>query len=142
LLSVDFVDGDGSIIVPKAVRPIIEFRESLFGGKKGARSQYRYGSLHIREYDSHYTVHVDRVDPLKNPLGHLVIDAPEYLAGAAAAALVGKQVGRSVYEKRRNEGRTKKQAMTEALLAGYFAGSAAGKLVHNAAREFKKKRSR
>jgi hypothetical protein len=137
---VEFVDGDGNIVVPKSVRPIIEFKETVLGGKKGARRQYRYGSLHIREYDTHYTVHVDRVDPMKNPLGHLVIDAPEYIAGAAAAALVGRRVGMAIYHKRKSEGKSKRDAAIEAAVAGYVAGSSAGRLVHNAANELKKKR--
>ena len=80
----EFVDGDGNIVVPKSVRPMIDLKETPFGGKKGARKQFRYGNLHIRDYDTHYTVHMDRIDPMKNPLGHLLVDAPEYLAGAAS----------------------------------------------------------
>lgn len=136
----DFVDGDGNIIVPKSVRPIIEIKETVIGGKKGARKQYRYGRLHIREYDAHYTVHMDRVDPLRNPLGHLVIDAPEYIAGAAAAAIVGRRVGMTVYERRKGQGRTRREAAIDAAIAGYIAGSSAGKLVHAAADSLKKNR--
>jgi len=137
---VDFTDGDGNIVVPKSVRPIIEFKETMIGGKKGARKQYRYGKLHIREYDTYYTVHMDKVDPLRNPLGHLVVDAPEYIAGAAAAALVGRRVGMAVYEKRKNEGKTRRDAAIDAAVAGYIAGSSAGKLVHDAACTLKKNR--
>ncbi|MGI0038101.1 MAG: hypothetical protein ACRD99_07065 [Nitrososphaera sp.] len=136
----DFVDGDGNIVVPKSVRPIIDLKETMVGGKKGARRQYRYGKLHIREYDTHYTVHMDRVDPLRNPLGHLVVDAPEYIAGAAAAALVGRQVGMAVYQRRKNEGKTRRDAAIDAAVAGYIAGSSAGKLVHDVADRLKKNR--
>jgi hypothetical protein len=137
---VEFVDGDGNIVVPKSVRPIIEFKETFLGSKKGANRQYRHGSLHIREYDTHYTVHVDRVDPMKNPLGHLVIDAPEYIAGAAAAALVGRRVGMAIYQKRKSEGKSKRDAAIEAAVAGYVAGSSAGRFAHNAANALKKNR--
>jgi hypothetical protein len=139
---VEFVDGDGNIIVPKSVRPIMELKETVFGSKKGAKRQYRYGNLHIREYDSHYSVHMDRVDPMKNPFGHLIVDAPEYIAGAAAGAIVARRVGAQVYSKRKVEGRSKKEAAVDAAVAGYIAGSVAGKLVHDAASAMKKKRGR
>ena len=76
-----FVDDDGSIIVPKSVRPIIEYSPTALGEGCGALRQFRAGKLHIREYDSYYSVHSDKVDPLKDPLGHLIFDAPEYLVG-------------------------------------------------------------
>jgi hypothetical protein len=78
---VQFVDDDGSIIVPKSVRPIIEYSPTVLGGGRGALRQYRAGKLHIREYDGYYSVHSDKVDPLNDPLGHLIFDAPEYLVG-------------------------------------------------------------
>ena len=134
----EFVDIDGNIIVPKAVRPIIGLKETALGGKKGAKRQYRYGNLHIRDYDSHYTVHMDRVDPLKNPLGHLLVDAPEYLAGAAAAVIVGRRVGAVVYSRRNKEGKSTMDAAIDAAVAGYVAGSSAGNIVFNAASSMKK----
>jgi len=137
---VEFIDGEGNIIVTKAVRPITDFKETALGGKMGARKQYRYGNLHIRDYDTHYTVHMDRVDPLRNPLGHLLVDAPEYLAGAAAAVIVGRSVGVAVYNKRKKEGRSTRDAAIDAAVAGYFAGSSAGNLVFNAASSMKKRR--
>lgn len=135
----EFIDGEGNIIVPKAVRPIIDFKETVLGAKKGARKQYRYGNLHIRDYDTHYTVHVDRVDPLRNPLGHLLVDAPEYLAGAAAALVVGRRVGAAVYNRRKKEGKSSRDAAIDAAVVGYFAGSSAGSLVFNAANSIKKR---
>ncbi|HKZ62599.1 MAG TPA: hypothetical protein VJZ68_09345 [Nitrososphaera sp.] len=135
----EFVDGDGNIIVPKAVRPIIDLKETVLGGKKGATKQYRYGNLHIRDYDTHYTVHVDRVDPLKNLIGHLLVDAPEYLAGTAAAVIVGRRVGGAVYNKRKKEGMSIRDAAIDAAVAGYIAGSSAGNLVFNAASSIKKR---
>ena len=135
----EFIDDEDNIIVPKAVRPIIDFKETVLGAKKGARKQYRYGNLHIRDYDTHYTVHVDRVDPLRNPLGHLLVDAPEYLAGAAAALVVGRRVGAEVYNRRKKEGRNSRDAAIDAAVVGYFAGSSAGSLVFNAANSIKKR---
>lgn len=63
---------------------------TLLGYPKGARRQYRYGNLHIREYDDHVTVHEDRFDPRTEPLKHVVHEAPELLAGAACGALAGR----------------------------------------------------
>lgn len=137
----EFIDGDGSIIVPKAVRPIIDLKETPLGSKKGAKRQYRYGALHIREYDTHYSVHTDIVDPSRNPLGHLLVDAPEYLAGATAAFLVGRNLGTTVYNARKKEGKSTKDAIIDAVLSGYIAGSAAGNLIFNIANSLKKKRS-
>lgn len=76
-----FVDDDGSIIVPKSVRPIIEYPTSSLGSRYGALRQFRNGKLHIREYGNYYSVHSDSIDPLDDPLGHLIVDAPEYLVG-------------------------------------------------------------
>jgi hypothetical protein len=141
-LDVEFIDGDGNIIVPKAVRPIIDLKETPLGSKKGANKQYRYGNLHIRDYDAHYSVHIDTVDPLSNPLGHLLVDAPEYLAGAIAAFIVGRDLGTTVYNICKKEGNiTKDAAIGGAVLAGYIAGSAAGNLIFNVASSLKKKRS-
>ena len=134
----EFVDIDGNIIVPKAVRPIVDLKETILGGKKGAKRQYRYGNLHIRDYDTHYTVHMDRVDPLKNPLGHLLVDAPEYLAGAAAAVIVGRRVVAAVYSRRKKEGKSIRDAVIDAAVAGYVAGSSAGNIIFNAASSIKK----
>ena len=135
----EFIDGDGNIIVPKAVRPIIDFKETL-GNKKGANKQYHWGSFHIRDYDTHYSVHMDTEDPLSNPLGYLLMDAPEYLAGATAAFIVGRRLGTTVYNICKKEGKSTKDAAIGAVLAGYIAGSAAGNLVFNMASSLKKKR--
>lgn len=137
----EFIDGDGNIIVPKAIRPIIDLKETPLGSKKGANKQYRYGVLHIREYDTHYSVHTDMLDPSSNPLGHLLVDAPEYLAGATAAFIVGRRLGTAVYNIRKKEGKTTKNAVIDAVLAGYIAGSAAGNLVFKITDSLKKKRS-
>ena len=87
-----FIDINGDIIVPKDVRPTINYGETQLGNRKGAKRQFRYKNLHIREYSGHYTVHVDKVDPRKDPLGHLLIDAPEFLMGIISAISVGRLV--------------------------------------------------
>jgi hypothetical protein len=87
-----FIDNDGDIIVPKDVRPTIDYNETQLGNRKGAKRQFRYKNLHIREYSGYYTVHVDKVDPRKDPVGHLLIDAPEFLVGIISAISVGWSV--------------------------------------------------
>jgi hypothetical protein len=138
---VEFIDDDGNIIVPTAVRPIIDLKETPLGSKKGAKRQYRYGALHIREYDTHYSVHTDIVDPSSNPLGHLLMDAPEYLAGATTAFIVGRGIGTTVYNMCKKEGKSTKDAVINAVLSGYIAGSATGNLIFNIVNSLKKKGS-
>lgn len=77
-----FIDDDGCILVPKSVRPLIDYHVTQIGNRNGALRQFRHGKLHIREYDDYYSVHSDKVDPRYDPIGHLVVDAPEYLVSA------------------------------------------------------------
>jgi len=79
------------IEVPKELREFMleNAEETSLGQKNGAHKQYRYGNLHIREYDDKFLVHTDKVDPRENPLGHLIHDAPEVLIGLAFSALGG-----------------------------------------------------
>ena len=81
----EFINEDGSILVPRLIRPIVEYDETSLGAKKGSIRQYRYRNLHVREYFDYYAIHVDRIDPRKDPIGHLMLDAPEYLAATAIA---------------------------------------------------------
>jgi hypothetical protein len=76
---VKFIDDDGSVLVPKSVRPMIEYSPTVLGNGCGALRQFRVGKLHIREYDNYYSVHSDKIDPANDPFGHLIADAPEYL---------------------------------------------------------------
>jgi len=82
---------DNEIEVPKELREFMleKAEETFLGQKNGANKQYRYGNLHIREYDDKFLVHTDKIDPRENPIGHLIHDAPEVLVGLACAALGG-----------------------------------------------------
>jgi hypothetical protein len=100
---VKFVDEDGSIIVPKSIRPIIEYSPTALGSGCGALRQFRAGKLHIREYDSYYSVHSDKIDPLNDPLGHLIVDAPEYLVGMLSGISIYSTLKeRSINRSRKN----------------------------------------
>ena len=84
----------GSFLLDKA-------EETSLGQKNGAKKQYRYGNLHIREYDDKFLAHMDKVDPRINPMGHLVSDAPEILIGLASAVIGGGKV--ASYLKKNNK---------------------------------------
>jgi hypothetical protein len=120
-----FIDDEDSIIVPKPVRPTIDYKETHYGNKKGARRQFRYKNLHIREYGDHYTVHVDKIDPRKDPLGHLLIDAPEFLVGIMSAILAGRIVGSAISDSERAEEDNIGTRLSNGITAGCIMGSAA-----------------
>ena len=117
-----FIDGDGNIIVPKSVRPIIDYEKTSLGNKKNSKNQYRYGNLHVREYEDNYTVHLDKVDPRKNPIGHLLIDAPEYITSFLISTYVGTKIGKVVYEKKKNKDKLGHKAIASALITGGLSG--------------------
>lgn len=122
---VNYIDGEGSIIVPRSVRPIIDYEETLLGTKKGAKKQFRYGKLHIREYKDCYIVHTDKVDPRKDPVGHLLIDAPEYLIATITGLRAAKRVGCTVYAENKG-GESKNERGASALVEGLRAACLAG----------------
>ena len=112
------------IEVPKHLRQFMleGARETKLGDKKGAKKQYRYGNLHIREYDDKFTVHSDKVDPRKNPLGHLLIDAPEVLIGLAGAALGGLAIGAYIYKKKKDSLFRRPQSIISGLATSLVTG--------------------
>jgi hypothetical protein len=88
---VSFLDDEGNILVPKSVRPIVDYEITMLGEKKGSIRQYRYGNLHVREYDNYYSVHSDIIDPRVDPLGHLMIDTPHFMKGMVSLAVAAKR---------------------------------------------------
>ena len=117
------------IEVPKELREFMleQAEETFLGQKNGADKQYRYGNLHIREYDDKFLVHTDRIDPRKDPIGHLVYDAPEVLIGLACAVFGGSQIAKKVLNKN-----SKKLTITSGLISsiifGYFGYTATKKI--------------
>jgi hypothetical protein len=86
-----FLDDEGNILVPKSVRPIVDYEITMLGEKKGSIRQFRYGNLHVREYDNYYSVHSDIIDPRVDPLGHLMIDTPHIMKGIVSLAVAAKR---------------------------------------------------
>ncbi len=125
------------IEIPKELREFMldEAEETQLGQKNGANKQYRYGNLHIREYDDKFLVHMDKVDPRKNLFGHLLYDAPEVLIGLATAALGGGKIASHIYKTKKNTLFAKQTATISGLLSsivfGYLAYSFSKKLKTN-----------
>lgn len=125
----------GEIEIPKELRPFMlkNAKETKLGHRNGAIRQYRYGNLHIREYKDKYLVHMDTVDPLSDPIGHLMFDAPEVLIGLASAAAGGTKVASYIY-KNSKKTRTDKQI---AAAAGLISSVAIGYIGYKIAKKIK-----
>jgi hypothetical protein len=119
------------IVVPKELREfMLEGAEETFlGQKNGAKKQYRYGNLHIREYDDKFLIHTDKIDPRKDPLGHLFYDAPEVLAGLACAVFGGLQVKKSLINNKSKKSKISTGLMSS-IITGYL-GYIATKKIKN-----------
>ena len=117
------------IEVPKELREfMLEGAEETFlGQKNGAKKQYRYGNLHIREYDDKFLVHIDKIDPRKDPLGHLIVDAPEFLVGIACAIFGGSHIRKSLFNKN-SEKSSITYRLASSVISGYLGYKAAQKI--------------
>jgi hypothetical protein len=112
------------IEIPKELGPFMleKAEETSLGQKNGAKKQYRYGNLHIREYDDKFLVHIDKIDPRENPLGHLVLDSPEILIGLASAAIGGGKVASYIYKNQKNSIFAKQSSTISGLIASLVFG--------------------
>mgnify|MGYP003964304047 FL=1 len=108
------------IEVPKELREFMleEAEETILGQKNGAKKQYRYGNLHIREYDDKFLVHTDKIDPRVNPLGHLIHDAPEVLIGIACGIFSGVHTAKKFSNSNKI---SLANILTSSLMSGYLA---------------------
>jgi len=111
---------DDEIEVPKELREFMleEAEETILGQKNGAQKQYRYGNLHIREYDDKFLVHTDKIDPRVNPLGHLIHDAPEVLIGIACGIFSGVHTAKKFSNSNKIP---LANILTSSLMSGYLA---------------------
>lgn len=89
-----------SIKLPKYTKEVFPewFEETWMGHLNGAQRQYRYGRMHILEYEDYLDVHIDMVDPRSNPVGHAIQDAPEIVVGTTCGVLGGLYIGRKMYK--------------------------------------------
>ena len=110
------------IEVPKELREFMleEAEETILGQKNGAQKQYRYGNLHIREYDDKFLVHTDKIDPRVNPLGHLVHDAPEVLIGLACGIFTGI-ISAKNFSKNDSKKISLANVLSSSIMSGYLA---------------------
>ena len=110
------------IEVPKELREFMleEAEETILGQKNGAKKQYRYGNLHIREYDDKFLVHTDKIDPRVNPLGHLVHDAPEVLIGLACGIFTGI-ISAKNFSKNNSKKISLANVLSSSIMSGYLA---------------------
>jgi len=117
------------IEVPKELREFMleEAEETILGQKNGALKQYRYGNLHIREYDDKFLVHTDKIDPRVNPIGHLVYDAPEVLIGIACGIFTGVTTAKKISSKNSKK-LSIANVLTSSLMSGYLAYEATKKI--------------
>lgn len=80
-------------------------RTRLAAAREDAVASYRDGrrrdSVHVVEYPDRWELHVDRYNPRYEPIGHVLVDAPEQTAEAVGEALgldrmlgFGRRVGR------------------------------------------------
>ena len=104
------------IEVPKELREFMleKAEETFLGQKNGAHKQYRYGNLHIREYDDKFLVHTDKIDPRNDPIGHLIQDAPEILVGLACSIFTASQISKKISNK--------KYSITSSLIFSIISG--------------------
>ena len=109
------------IEVPKELREFMfeEAEETNLGQKNGALKQYRYGNLHIREYDDKFLVHTDKIDPRVNPLGHLVYDAPEVLIGIACGIFTGVNTAKK-FSNKNSKKISLANVLASSLISGYL----------------------
>lgn len=107
------------IEVPKELREFMleKAEETFLGQKNGAKKQYRYGNLHIREYEDRFLVHTDKVDPRTDPIGHLLKDAPEVLIGLGCAIVAGSEIGKLFLNPK-----SKRNSIQTGLLSSVVAG--------------------
>ena len=110
------------IEVPKELREFMleEAEETILGEKNGAQKQYRYGNLHIREYDDKFLVHTDKIDPRVNPLGHLVHDAPEVLIGLACGIFTGINSAKN-FSNNNSKKISLANVLSSSIISGYLA---------------------
>ena len=122
------------IEIPKEIRPFMleQAQQTRLGHKNGSQRQFRYGNLHIREYEDKYLVHIDKANPHDDPLGHLVYDAQEVLVGLASGAIGGAKVASHIYKKSKKTKKDKQIAAAAGIVSSIAIGYVGYKLAKKA----------
>ena len=63
---------------------LLQQHRSILADSDGQIDNYRITlkdgrDIHIKEYDDHYKIHWDHANPSKDPITHLIKDAPHWL---------------------------------------------------------------
>jgi hypothetical protein len=120
---------EDEIEVPKELREFMlaDVQETRLGQKNGAKKQFRYGNLHIREYDDKFLVHNDKVDPRKDPIGHLIHDSPEVLVGLGCAIVGGTKIAKELLNNKPKKS-VIAYSLVSSLIIGYIGYSTTKKI--------------
>ena len=89
--------GTRQVFIPK--EKVTEMSAGWYQSKynlphKGSVGAWRNGRLHAHDMGDHWAVHLDRVDPQKHSMGHLIADAPLLLfiwSGFLSSMLMAKE---------------------------------------------------
>jgi hypothetical protein len=73
---------------------------------------------------------MDKADPRKDPIGHLIFDAPEVLIGLATAAIGGKKVASQIYKNQKSKSFSLITGLLSSVALGY-AGYSLTKKIKN-----------
>lgn len=79
--------------VPEPMETGLFYRS--IGEQKGQIADYRLSlknsesGIHVVEFLDHYSVHVDRFDPARYPIRHLVHDSPKTIIQLLGAGIIG-----------------------------------------------------
>jgi len=104
----------------------------------GSTQQYRgpYGR-HVYERKGAWVVHRDLADPRREPVEHLIADAPEWCAGLFVAAVGGVLTAKWSYKCDIQRGLDQETASRNAVVKGAVAAAAAGLVTYGAVRLLK-----
>ncbi len=85
--------------------------------------------IYTLEISDKYLVHMDKVNPHDDPLGHLIYDAQEVLIGLASGAVAGVKVTSYFYKKSDKTKKDKQIAIAAGLISSALIGYAGYKIV-------------
>src|SRR3989344_5316049 len=76
----------------------------------------------LEKAEETFLVHMDKIDPRENPIGHLVQDSPEILVGLASAAIGGVKVASYIYKNQKNSIFVKQSSVISGLISSLTFG--------------------